>query len=232
MYDFLTPEAYLDTFRRAVAEAPVTGNKLWLDAGCGSGWLLFFIKERLNRGDRYVGTDLLPAGLLRARDKARSLGLENRVNFFQSDMMDLPVRNNCADVMFAHFSVYTIPEQEKRKRVLKNFRRALKSDGILVIVNPSTQYDPQSIIQASLELDQKKKGKMICLFKKWLVYPMTKLLGLRFIQHQIQTGAWHGFNLEELCNEVEDAGFEVSHSEPVYGNSAYLIVGRYRMISV
>ena len=57
-------------------------DKLVLDAGCGSGMLLPFLKDPLNKGGTYLGIDLLSAGLrslkLRADPKSQSTSLPRR----------------------------------------------------------------------------------------------------------------------------------------------------------
>ncbi len=120
LYDRLTPESYLESMRKVVALLPdKQGLKIW-DAGCGSGLLLLFLENAVNRGLIYYGSDLLSAGLNQVQIRARDLKVCNRVACFQNDITVAPIfKENLLDVVVAHFSIYTIRENRKGNRLLK-----------------------------------------------------------------------------------------------------------------
>ena len=63
-----------------------------------------------------------------------------------------------------------------------------------------------------------------------MVYPLTLRLGLKYIEKQLQSGRWHGYQPDELRDEVAQAGFSIEHSETVYGGSGFLVTGRKREV--
>ena len=182
LYDWLTPECYFETMRQTVAMIPdKVGQKIW-DVGCGSGLLLRFFKESLNRDMVYYGSDLLFAGLKQVNIRAKELKLSGQINCFQNDVTEAsPFKENSIDIVIAHFSIYTIPDSEKRYQALKNMCLALKPNGILLVICPSKNYDAGKIIEESIELVRVKRGYFAAMIKRIFLYPLTKYLGLNFI---------------------------------------------------
>jgi ubiquinone/menaquinone biosynthesis C-methylase UbiE len=226
LYDRLTPESYLESMRKVVALLPdKPGLKIW-DAGCGTGLLLLFLGNTVKRGLIYYGSDLLSAGLNQVRKRAGDLRISDRVACFQNDIAAAPIfKENLLDVVVAHFSIYTIRENNKRQQALKNMYRVLKPEGILIICCPSKDYDAGKIIEESCELLRARKGLLPMAIKRMFFYPITKWLGLDFIQKQLQSGQWMAYSREELTEEMQCAGFEIGHSETVYAGGAYLMCG-------
>lgn len=223
LYDRLCPEAYYDSLRRAAELVVLAEGETVLDAGCGSGMLLPFLTDSLNKGGTYLGIDLLSAGLRSLKLRAKGLGLS--VSTVQADLCrELPLADHSVACVVAHFSVYTVPEVKDRRRVHRELGRVLKPGGLLVSVNPSRSYHAKDIIRASLE-SLKNRGKPWRI-KKFLVYPLTLRLGLKHIERQLQSGLWHGYAPGELRDEVEAAGFAIEQSETVYGGCGDLVVGR------
>jgi ubiquinone/menaquinone biosynthesis C-methylase UbiE len=201
----------------------LTEGETVLDAGCGSGILLPYLTGPLNKGGSYLGVDLLSAGLRSLQMRARGLGLS--VATVQADLCrELPLADHTVASVIAHFSVYTVPDGEDRRRVYRELGRVLKPGGVLVAVNPTRSYHAEDIIRASLE-SLKNHGKPWRI-KKFLVYPLTLRLGLKHIERQLRSGAWHGYAPGELRDEIEAAGFAVERSEAVYGGCGDLVVGR------
>lgn len=226
LYDRLTPESYFESIRKVVGFIPdKRGQKIW-DAGCGSGLLLVHLKDAFKRGMNYYGTDLLEAGLKQVKLRARELGIDNQVACIQNDLSVNPsLKENSIDIVVAHFSIYTIRDNEKRYRALKIMHQVLKPGGMLIVSCPSKNYDAQSIIKESLELDRAKSRYWNTMIKRLIFYPLTKWLGLNFIQRQLQSGQWVAYTFEALAGELRDAGFEIGFSETVYAGSAFLMCG-------
>jgi len=123
-----------------------------LDAGCGSGLLLSFLADRLTKDGRYLGMDILPAGLASLQPRANRLNLNGSVSGVQTDLSkDLPLADASVSCVAAHFSVYTLPEEKDRRQVYQEFWRVLKPRGLLVTANPTHSYDAEQIICSSLE---------------------------------------------------------------------------------
>ncbi|MBT5471144.1 MAG: class I SAM-dependent methyltransferase [Nitrospina sp.] len=225
LYDMLTPESYLESMRQTVKLIPdKAGLKIW-DAGCGSGLLLVFLKDVFKRGINYYGSDLLSAGLMRVQMRAKELMISEQVVCFKNDLAAPPFKENSLDIVVAHFSIYTIREKDKREQALKNMWHVLRPGGILLISNPSKNYNSSQIIEESLKLTLEKKGFWQAMIKRILFYPFTKFLGLNFIQKQLKSGLWIDYTIEGLAEELQQAGFKTGTSVTVYAGSAYLMCG-------
>ena len=226
LYDRLTPESYFESMRLVVSLLSGKRDlKIW-DAGCGSGLLLVFLGDAFRNGCVYYGTDLLSAGLDRVKQRAWELGILDRVTCFQNDLSESPpLKENSIDIVISHFSSYTIRDNDKRQEALKNIYHVLKPDGLFIASCPSKNYDADQIIKESYDLIRIKKGFWNAILKRLFVYPLTKRLGLNFIQYQLESGKWMAYTLEDLAGELRQVGFEVGASQTVYASSAYLICG-------
>ena len=103
------------------------------------------------------------------------------------------------------------------------FIDALKLNGIFILVCPSKNYDAGKIIEESIELVRVKRGYFAAMIKKIFLYPLTKYLGLNFIQKQLKSGNWMAYSIEVLSNELIRAGFTIQPVKVLYGGAAYLI---------
>ena len=226
LYDCLTPESYLESMRKVVTLLPdKPGLKIW-DAGCGTGLLLLFLENAVKQGMIYYASDLLSAGLSQVRMRARNLKIFDRVFCFQNDITVAPIfKESSLDVVVAHFSIYTIRDNDKRQQALKNMHHVLKPGSLLIICCPSKNYDADKIIEESCELLRARRGNLEAAIKRMFFYPFTKWLGLNFIQRQLESDQWMSYMREELIEELREAGFETGHSETVYAGGAYLMRG-------
>ena len=188
--------------------------------------MLVFLGDAFRNGCVYYGTDLLSAGLDRVKQRAGELGILDRVTCFQNDLSESPpLKENFIDIVISHFSIYTILDNDKRQEALKNMYHVLKPGGLFIASCPSKNYNADQIIKESCDLIRIKKGFWNAILKRLFLYPLTKRLGLNFIQHQLESGKWMSYTLDDLAGELRQAGFEVGASETVYASSAYLICG-------
>ncbi|HIE42227.1 MAG TPA: class I SAM-dependent methyltransferase, partial [Nitrospinaceae bacterium] len=94
------------------------------------------------------------------------MGVE--VSCFQSDLtVPFPVGGEKFDVVVGHFSLYTLASDEARQVALENLKSVLNTEGLLILVNPSVDYDVDSIIERSLELIRERQGLLSCLIKQF-----------------------------------------------------------------
>jgi len=226
LYDRLTPESYYESMRQTVGLLSGKRDlKIW-DAGCGSGQLLMFLKDEFKRGCVYYGTDLLSVGFDTLKLRAYKLGVLDRVICFQNDLSESPpLKENSIDIVIAHFSIYTIPDNDKRQEALKNIYHVLRPGGLFIASCPSKNYDADQIIKESYCLIRAKKGFWNALLKRLFIYPLTKRLGLNFIQYQLESGKWMAYTLEDLAEELRQVDFEVGASKTIYAGGAYLMCG-------
>ncbi len=229
LYDRLSPESYFESMRRVVAALPDGKSLNLLDVGCGSGLLLRFLKARIREGMVYTGLDILGAGVEQALLRAQELGIADRVSCLQSDLTSsFPLEGQKFDVVVGHFSLYTLGSHENRQKALKNLKAVMKPEGLLILENPSADYDADSIIKESIRLVRARDGFLDSLIKRCLIYPFTKAIGLRFIQKQLRSGEWKSYTREEFSLEMKRADFEVQHIEEVYAGSAFLVIGKLK----
>jgi len=223
LYDLFTPTAYSASLKRAGECLPAGKNLFCLDAGCGTGQLLAFLKDRAP-GIRYLGVDALYEGLTAGARVARALGMGG-CHFLRADLTGtLPIRSESVDVVIAHFSIYTFREPEKRAQALKKLWDVAKPGAVLIVSNPTDDYNAKKIIRDSLAEVKSQRNWLFYFLCKFLIYPITLRLGLRFIEKQIRARRWHGYAPAELDAEVAAAGWKVTQTEPVYAGSGVLVL--------
>ncbi|GEM_PF-442390 len=227
LYDLLTPSAYLASLQWAVENIKSTPEDLILDMGCGTGQALGFLKPDIKRGVRYIGLDLLKAGLDRTKSKTNGFDIEKNVFCIQADFSrKIPIKAASIDFLICHFSLYTIYDTNARINLMNDLFNLIKPGGMVVITNPSKSYNPNSIIYESVRLDKNSKGVFVRLIRKWFLNPLAKILGLNFIHSQLKSGQWKWFSLKEMKDEISQAGFVIVSTKEVYGQSGYLVVAK------
>lgn len=224
LYDLMSPQAYFDSIEASVRCLDIDSGERVLDAGCGSGLTLGFIRDFLaQEGTRYVGVDVLLSGLQAAAEKSRETGVSKRTCFFQADLRQpLPLQPESFARVLSHFCIYTLGKRENRLAAWRSLYEATRPHGILVAANPSTTYDPRAITEASLDKVLREKGPGAA-GRARLVYCFTRALGLNHIKRQLDAGAWHAYSLEDFKQELREAGWVPVHHESVYGNSGWLL---------
>ena len=225
LYDWLSPEAYKESLQRVADSIKLEDGEWLLDVGCGSGLLLPLLADWLTGGGRYLGVDILPAGLDSLKPRANRLNLKGFVSGMQADLSKrLPLHDASISCVAAHFSIYTLPEEKDRSHAYQEIFRVVKSGGLIVTANPTQSYNAKQIIRDSLEILRSQGRPWVV--KQYGLYPLTLHLGLEYIEKQLKSGRWHGYLPEELCDEVTQAGFSIEHTEAVYGESGFLVVAR------
>lgn len=91
-------ERYCSDDNNKLRDWLVEGNKIILDAGCGSGFsALLFWKDYLNHND-YLGVDISNS-IDVARERFREAGCNGE--FLQCGIMDLPIEDGSVDIVFS-----------------------------------------------------------------------------------------------------------------------------------
>ncbi len=223
LYDMFTPFAYRESLARAAHHIP-GDDGLGLDAGCGSGQLISLLIER-RPSLRYLGADRLQEGLVAAR--RRVLGNSSPIYFLRWDLAaEPPLAAACVDWVVAHFSVYTLSQRSDRLAAWRNLHRVTRPGGSLIAANPSIDYSADRIIRYSLEAERSRRGPLAYWLQRLLVAPVSRQLGLAYIERQLRQGHFHAYTLKEFREEVEMAGWRVEATETVYAGSGFLITAR------
>ncbi len=98
-----------------------------LDAGCGSGQ---FMAELTNRGYDAVGIDMSSEMLALTRNNIHEVNNRKHVNLAAADIESIPFQDNSFDIVSTAGVIEYLKDDDK---VLKEFNRVLKNDGLLVI---------------------------------------------------------------------------------------------------
>ena len=100
-----------------------------LDAGCGTGFPLLEIAERLGATSTVHGVDTWGEALVRARFKARVRGIEN-VELVRGDVASLPFPDSHFDLIVSNLGINNFAQPE---RAASECRRVVKPGGRLAL---------------------------------------------------------------------------------------------------
>ncbi len=131
-YDLLNSLLSLGLHKRwkryAIQLVDVPPGGLALDVCCGTGDLVFLLKQRLGPGGRAIGVDFAEPMIQRARDRGAGL---SGVWFVQGDAEALPFPQEAFHAATVGFGVRNVPRVE---RALRELFRVLKPGGRLVVL--------------------------------------------------------------------------------------------------
>jgi len=105
----------------------ISSNKVILDAGCGTGKYLNILE---NNSKLYIGIDLSNEQLKKAKLKS----LKESSKFICSNLSTIPLKDNEIDLIVSSWVLGTITNIDERNKVLNEFKRVLKKDGIIILV--------------------------------------------------------------------------------------------------
>lgn len=100
-----------------------------LDLGCGAGFPLLELAERLGRGAYVVGVDPWGAALSRAREKALAWGVANAFPV-RGDGVGLPFRDGAFELITCNLGINNFASPEA---ALRECRRVLTPGGVLAM---------------------------------------------------------------------------------------------------
>jgi cyclopropane fatty-acyl-phospholipid synthase-like methyltransferase len=116
--------------REIVSVAP-TGVRL-ADLGCGVGASLIYIRPRLKEPAAALGLTISPTQARRARQFAKSAGLEKQVHFLEGDFISVPFDSESLDAIY---SVEAIVHAQEPEKYFQEASRLLKPGGKLILVD-------------------------------------------------------------------------------------------------
>jgi len=123
---------------RGIELAAIQPQDRILEVAVGTGAALLEILKRVDKANVVHGVDLTPGMLEKARRTVAKAGFTN-VDLRLGDARSLPFDDNAFDVLFNSYMLDLIPLADM-PTVLGEFRRVLKKNGRLVMVNMSKEH--------------------------------------------------------------------------------------------
>jgi len=110
--------------------AHIKNTDLVLDAGCGVGGSAIWLAK--NYGTRVIGISISPSQIIKARENARNVGVEQLTEFYEMDYHHTSFPDETFDVVWAIESFCHSPD---KPTLFKEILRILKRGGRLIVAD-------------------------------------------------------------------------------------------------
>lgn len=130
-----------------VAFASLKKGEVVLDLGSGAGFDCFLAAQKVGKKGKVIGVDMTPEMIEKARENAKKGGYEN-IEFILGEIEDLPVLDNCVDVVISNCVINLSPD---KSRVFAEAYRVLKPSGRLMISDIVLLKELPDFIKNSIE---------------------------------------------------------------------------------
>lgn len=100
-----------------------------LDVGCGLGFPLVELSQRLGKSCQCFGIDPWTTAIERAREKTHAWGIGN-IEFYEGVAEDMPFENELFDVVFSNNGLNNVDDDAKS---MQEIARVMKPNGQLVL---------------------------------------------------------------------------------------------------
>ena len=165
----------------AVADLDLRPESRLLDIGCGSGWPALYMVEK--SGCRAVLTDVPETGLEFARNRAKSMGVDERIDAISVDAANTGLPGASFDVVTHSDVLCCLPHKEA---VLRECRRLVKPGGVMMF---SVIYVPWNLAPDDWALGHERGPEFIETSKD---YPDL-----------LQEAGWSIFRRDELTDRFQ-----------------------------
>jgi ubiquinone/menaquinone biosynthesis C-methylase UbiE len=157
-----------DTMAQLIELAPP--HDTVLDAGCGTGAFLEFLRRTARWDGHYVGIDVSRGMLAHA---ARRLGVSSgggsaRVHLAQADACRLPFADDSFDVVYARALLHHLPDPIAG---IREIRRVLKPGGVAAFLDPNKTVLselPRRLAQRTEHFDDDHKNFRAAELESWV----------------------------------------------------------------
>lgn len=127
-------QAFAKELAHVVAAVPLPPTAEVLDVGCGDGFYLRLLADRLRRGGRVIGLDSNAAFLEKAKARLAKANVEPTVEFICGNLFDaLPTDR--FDLVWCAQSLYSFPEPVAALRAMAH---AARSGGLVAVLENDT----------------------------------------------------------------------------------------------
>ncbi|MEV8308821.1 methyltransferase domain-containing protein [Streptomyces flavidovirens] len=116
-------------YAAAVADLGLRAGDAVLDAGCGTGRALPFLRDAVGPGGSVLGADITPAML----EAAVQEGRHRAAQLLIADVARLPVRTGALDAVFAAGLISHLPAPAEN---LRELARTVRPGGLLALFHP------------------------------------------------------------------------------------------------
>ncbi len=193
-------------------------NKKILDAGAGTGNLASLLTKK---GAVVWALDSSKEGLSMTRQKmaARYIVAHDLTQL-------LPFENNFFDAVVSNNTIYTLP-QNTHSSVMEEFFRVLRTEGRIVISNPSDHWNPTKIVLTHFREYYHRNGFIrFCAHFSTMIYPLLVLWYYNLIiSRKMHESTYSLFSPRHQANLLKTSGFSVlSEAKSVYGDQAEMVV--------
>ena len=124
--------------RQAIRALQLEQGSVGLDAGCGIGTHTIHLGEAVGPGGKVTGLDISPGLLDFAKKTAQQSGMLGKLDFQQSDMLDLPFEDDTFDWVWCKDSLWLGLGKDPVVG-LKEFARVVRPGGIIAVLYWSSQ---------------------------------------------------------------------------------------------
>ncbi len=181
-----------------------------VDVACGTGDLLLFWRDRAKNKsieiDKFIGVDPSVGMLEIAKEKV------DFASFIEAKAQELPIEDNSTDIISISYGIRNVVD---RVEALNEFNRALKPNGMVVILE-FTKQEKSGFISKITDFYMKKVLPTIggLVSKNYEAY--------RYLPDSIE----EFLTTEMLENELKEAGFEIKYVKPFSMGISTLLVAQ------
>lgn len=185
--------------RYTILDNSVVSRKV-LDVACGEGYGSYLLA---NAASSVTGVDISNESVAHAREKY----IKDNLNYIQASATDLPFEDDCFDVVVSFETIEHLHEQEM---MIKEIRRVLKDDGVLIISSPNRPV----YSEASGEYNEFHVRELDYLEFDALLRPYFGKLKYYGQRLQIASVIQSLNDKPETCLIYSDDGVQISHGAP------------------
>ena len=166
-------EIWYEHFHRYVFAQSLVAGKTVLDAACGEGYGSALLAQT---AQSVVGIDLADETIRHAKSTYME---QQNLGFMQGDCTALNLEDKSFDIVV---SFETLEHLEQQQSMLREFRRVLKDDGLLIISSPDKKtYSDANNVQNPFHVKELYRDELESLLSS--VFPASKLLGQKLVFH-------------------------------------------------